>query len=117
MIKTIDRIRGEGDGNGLVIAGSAKVAIRESVASGNNFSGLYVEHAGTELNVEGCLIANNKGNGIRSQPSTIVRVSNSTITGNATGLSDAGALLTRGNNTVDGNTTNVSGPITSLPGI
>jgi hypothetical protein len=42
--------------------------------------------------------------------SSVVRVSNSTIVNNTTGVSSAfgGVLLTRGNNTLEGNNTNGS---------
>jgi hypothetical protein len=69
------------------------------------------------VNVESCLVANNAFSGIVSSISAIARVSNSTVTNNNTGLDNGASMATRGNNTVRGNTTNVSGnPLTAEPG-
>jgi hypothetical protein len=64
-------------------------------------------------------VARGNDRGIRTQGSSIVRLSDSVVTNNGTGLSvAAGAtLLTRGNSTVTGNITDVSGVLTPLAGI
>jgi hypothetical protein len=59
-----------------------------------------------QVNLEERLITNG-GIGVFSYSvGSVVRVSNSTIIGNNTGLSNSGKLLTRGNNTVEGNKSN-----------
>jgi len=92
--------------------------VRDSVASGNAGPGFGADQnppapGGGELNIENCLAANNLI-GIVSYPFSLVRVSNTTVTDNATGLfiEDPGSLLSRGNNTVEGNATN--GSFTSI---
>ena len=60
--------------------------------------------------------------GLSSQPSvgtgTVMRVSNSTAVNNGTGFSQGSSAVfeSRGNNTVRGNTTNISGTITAIGG-
>jgi hypothetical protein len=121
-VATIDQVRleGNGTGDGLLALDGTKVVVRNSLASLNVF-GFEVEgtNAPAELNIENCLAINNSGAGIllgTSNPTTTVRISNSTVTNNGTGLrNDAGTpmFLSRGNNTVEGNGTNTSGPIGS----
>jgi parallel beta helix pectate lyase-like protein len=112
---SIDHARLEGNSSvGLFVQGG-KASIRDSVASGNG-NGIVAQNSGTQVNVESCLVANNFG-GIASTTSATVRVSNSTVTNNNTGLVNNAFMETRGNNTVRGNTTNVSGnPLTADPG-
>jgi hypothetical protein len=116
---SIDSVRLEGNaGNGLFVAG-ANVSIRNSVASGNG-GGLKANNpSGTcELNIENCMVSNNRegvvADGFGGGAAT-VRISGSTVTNNEFGLRqlDVGVLLSRGNNTVEGNTNNTSGTIGS----
>ena len=72
-------------------------------------AGLFV-HDGGVLNVTDCLVSGNtnaggNASGLLAQTSGIMRVSNSTITDNDLGLSflSGGQLLSRLNNTVEGN--------------
>jgi hypothetical protein len=92
----------------LVSDFNAATTIRDSVASGSSVTGLVGEGGG-ELNIENCLAANNN-NGIASvTDGSTVRVSNTTVTDNVTGLAAGnGMLLSRGNNTVQGNGTHGS---------
>ena len=108
---SLDRCRLEGNVNGLGITrGSA--TIRDSVASGNSGSGFSASTftaTAVDLNIENCLAANNPGIGIlSSQATTTVRVSDTTVTDNGTGVfqTSSGVMLSRSNNTVEGNTTN-----------
>ncbi len=105
---------------GLFVS-SGKASIADSVASGNTSVGIEAGAPSpsftAEVNVESCLVANNAGNGIVSGPATTntVRVSNSTVTDNATfGLEaeSLGVLLSRTDNTVEGNGTDTSGTST-----
>lgn len=100
---SIDHCRLEANSNyGLVSEHIAETTIRDSVVSGNALVGLQ---AAGDLNIENCLVTNN-GTGIASVG--VIRVSNSTVTENTTGLSygiGVGQLLSRSNNTVEGNGT------------
>jgi len=104
---SVDRCRFEGSAVGVRDDTNAQVSIKDSVASGNSYAGFFAAFGG-ELNVEDCLIANNAVGLYSSSsgvPSTL-RASNCTVTDNGTGLIGAGGnLLSRSNNTVQGNTT------------
>ena len=116
---SIDHVRIENTGEGLSVW-QGIVSVRDSVVSGNT-TGIQGGSADgeAEVSVENCLVANNQ-DGIRSVPLggqvSLVRVANSTITSNQTGLvqSGAGTLLSRGDNTLEGNTTDTSGTIGSF---
>jgi hypothetical protein len=96
---SIDRCRLEGNMYGLESDLNAVTTIRDSVASGQSWFGLFAEIGG-ELNIDNCVAANN-GIGIDSHG--LIRVANSTVTGNGSGLFESGSLLSLGNNTVEGN--------------
>jgi hypothetical protein len=110
---------------GLSAGDGSSVTVRGSIASGNTRG--FAAHAKTslpvQLNLENCVASNNADAGFivgpdivgPDMPSFVGRVSNSTITHNGTGLSviGPGVLLSRGNNTVEGNQTDVSGKIAS----
>jgi hypothetical protein len=111
-IATIEGSTFEANGGSGVLAGASKAVIRDSVSSGNA-NGFMLFGSG-EMNVEGCLAANNSAAGIGvvgfqiNGALPILRVSNSTATNNGIGLSQddsAGPtiLLSRGDNTVEGN--------------
>jgi hypothetical protein len=102
---------------------SARLTLDGSVASGSGNAGI-IAHAGSsgpvDVNVESCAVSGNVVNGIAAQSDSTgiatVRVSNSTVTGNGTGLANSGSpalILSRGNNTVEANTTNTGGTIGS----
>jgi len=99
----------------------AYATVRSSVASGNGGGFAVFSSGGTpsELNIENCVASNNQ-TGILCYglgAAAVVRLSNSTITGNQKGLHAVGVspmLLSRGNNTVEGNfLTNWEGSIGS----
>jgi parallel beta helix pectate lyase-like protein len=108
---SLDHCRLEDNVDGLSVS-RGSVTIRDSVASGNSRYGFYAVSLGgspVELTVEDCLAANNASAGIVSQAATAtVRVSDTTVTDNATGIAQlsSGVMLTRMTNTVEGNTPN-----------
>ena len=118
----IEHSRLENNSTGLYLLGGTQVTVRDTVASGNTYYGFEVDWG--DLNIETCAVANNAG-GIYSTtvpspsgPSTVV-VSNSVVTNNQNyGFRQSGTstFLSRGNNTVRGNGTDVSGTITPLAG-
>jgi hypothetical protein len=110
----IDQVRLEENvTDGLLVSDGATVTVRNSLASGNGntgFAAVSATSAKVELDIENCVASNNTGFGVSALsgstgPAT-VRVSNSTVTHNHVGLGNFGApaaLLSRGNNTVEGN--------------
>lgn len=118
---TVERARIEGNVRGLDIQTGSRVTVRDSVISGNLDIGVLVFSNGSspiDMNIENCMISNN-GYGIdaaRTSTGVIaVRISNSTVTNNSNvGIINIGSLsvvLSRSNNTVEGNETDTSGTI------
>jgi hypothetical protein len=111
---SVDRSRFEANGvpGGLVAADNSRVAVRDSVFSGNGQRGLRAATLGgpAELDIESCLISFN-GEGVLSgstfNDAATVRLSNNTITDNVTGVRfiNGNLLLSGGGNTIRGNTT------------
>jgi hypothetical protein len=99
------------DGTGST--GGITMTISDSEVAGNSQDGIIAVTPGSGAPI-GVMVTNtksvNNNIGIRSLgPNVTVRVDNSKITGNVTGLSfggGGGALLTYGNNNVDANGTN-----------
>jgi len=110
---------GTANGFGVFATNNARVAVSDTVASGNG-TGMGAESgvgSGAQLNAENCVAANNFLDGFRVNGSatTIVRVSNSTATNNTNGFRQTGGVFeSRGNNTVRGNTSNTVGLITPI---
>jgi hypothetical protein len=114
---SIERSRVEGlgaTGIGILAGGNSRVTIRDTVSSGNGtgFQADPQTMSGiVEMNLENCVATNNGFAGIFADGSpgtSIIRVSNTTVTNNNIGLTfnPGGSILTRGNNTVEGNTNN-----------
>lgn len=95
------------DGTGST--GGIKVTLDDTAASSSTFSGLVAITPGggaaVDMLVNHSVIANNGSNGIRSEGAGArVRLSDSTITGNVTGLSIAGGtVISFSNNRIKGN--------------
>lgn len=116
---SIEHCRVEGLGTpgiGIKAGDNSRVTIRDTVSSGNG-TGFQADpqtsSATVEMNLENCVAANNSFAGIFADGSpgtSIIRVSNTTVTNNNIGLTfnPGGSILTRGNNTVEGNTQNRS---------
>lgn len=123
VLGSIDKSRFEHNTFGLNMTVNGRATVRDSVASGNSNAGFLASGFGAsnfaELNIENCMAVGN-GTGIRAEgfsgASGLARVSNSVVTGNGTGLQvgASGGIETRGNNTVAGNVTDVSGVLTPL---
>ncbi len=117
----LERVRLKGNQYGVLSTSNSYVTVRASNVSGNVQAGLVVDsHLGggttAEMTVEDCLVAHN-GVGVESlaynSSLATIRVSDSTVMNNGTGLwQDGGSLLSRTNNSVVGNTTNTIGTIT-----
>jgi hypothetical protein len=118
---SIDHVRLEGNTGFGLLVDTGKVSLADSVISGSNTNLQAVSNGTvTDVNVENCVVANSStgvaifvnalGGG-----STTLRLSNSTVTDNQIGLwqHSPALLLSRGNNTVEGNGTNTMGTIGS----
>jgi parallel beta helix pectate lyase-like protein len=93
---------------GLYLRSSSKTLVESSTSSNNSFGGFYAP-TNTVMTMTRCTASSNHFGVVASGGGTIY-VTNSTITANDTGVSDAGAgiVLSRGNNTLQNNTTNGS---------
>jgi hypothetical protein len=114
---SLERTRLLGNGTGLSVLSNSKATLKEGVVSGNA-TGLYAASSASELNVEDSVVSHNAGGGIWGDTSSVVRISNTTIANNTVGLqqSGSGVVESRGGNTIEGNGTDTSGTIGTLPG-
>lgn len=125
VLASVERTRFEHNTIGLAATVSGRASLRDCVASGNSDAGFLASGFGAnnvaEINLEGCLAANN-GTGVRAEgysgAAGVARVSSCLVSDNGTGLQvgTSGAVETRGNNTVAGNATNISGTPTPISG-
>jgi len=121
----IDRVRLEGNETGLCVAAPSQVTVRNSLASGNT-AGFFANNSDSSSNsslyIENCVASGNSGEGVLAfngggTGSATIKISNSTVTNNGIGLHVMGSnaiVLSRGNNTVEGNTTSTMGTIGSF---
>ena len=100
---TLHNVRVQNSNFGISIGSAARVMINSSVFSGNTQAGIEVEtsFSPVEVNVDNSVTSNN-GIGVQNlNGSVTLRLSNSDITFNATGIS--GATLSFTNNRISGN--------------
>jgi hypothetical protein len=98
---TLDRVRLVGNRFGLRADATARAMIRNSEATGNNTNGFIATAGSVGLFLEGSIASDNTNNGILVGVGPVVRISNSIVTGNGTGLN--GSILSFGNNRIGGN--------------
>jgi hypothetical protein len=123
---TVRNATASGSSNGFAarsLNGSPVQLNLDRCVASNNGAGIRASgnSAGAvEINVESCVVSNNNIAGVlalaTSTGATTIRISNSMVTDNNVGLSNGGppaAILSRGNNTVEGNGTDTSGTIGS----
>jgi nitrous oxidase accessory protein NosD len=113
---TITRTIVSGNQDGITLINSPKVNVTWTTAEHNDRYGYYVTGE-SEMTLEQSVARGNL-TGLQVASGT-ARISSSVVTNNGTGISvgSTATLLTRVNNTVSGNTTNVSGTVTPLGGI
>jgi hypothetical protein len=103
---TIDNSRFEFNGSGITADANSRVTIRDSVLSSNSLQGVQASpSAGTaDVNIENSVISYNL-TGLLVNNNGTVRLSNTTVAGNYTGLSNTGtgAIISYGNNRLHGN--------------
>jgi hypothetical protein len=118
----LDNVKVEDNATGITVDGSATtganiVTIRNSVVSGSSGNGVRANDSGggsTNVSLEQSSASNNATNGVAAiGANATVRLSNSTVTGNARGLNtgSGGKIISHGGNLVSGNT--VDGAFTS----
>jgi hypothetical protein len=103
---------------GLYVSSNAKAGIKDAVVAGNGI-GLNALAGGTgdsELAIETCALSNNSIGAYATSSAGGVGnlwISGSSVTGNTTGLlqGSSGVILSRTNNTIEGNGTDTSGTI------
>src|SRR5215831_8436027 len=89
---TAEGVRLESNQAGLFATNGARLSIRNSVIAGNSQQGIVASGNGpgsfVEVNIEGCMIANNGADGVDSDANgtAIVRISTSIVTDNSIGL-------------------------------
>jgi hypothetical protein len=104
---SLDGVRVENSGRGIRVQ-RAFATIRDTRSSGHAGHGI-IAAGGGRLNIESSLAAHNGGVGVLAAgTNAVVRLSNTTVTANATGLDvqDGGNILSFGNNRLFGNTIN-----------
>jgi hypothetical protein len=91
--------------------GGGRMNVTESAAVQNLQNGYFASGSSSRMTVESSLARGNVNAGLLVQPGSLARISNSVFIDSATGIHNGlGAVETRGNNTVAGNTTNVANP-------
>jgi hypothetical protein len=118
---TLERTRLLNNGNGLRASSRAKVNLKDCLVSGNSSAGVLAQPEDAslaEINVESSIFTYNHYallafDGGFSAPT--IRVANSTITDNLFGTYQTGssAIISRGNNTIEGNNADVFGTLTT----
>jgi hypothetical protein len=88
----LDRVQMHSNGNaGLAITNGVQAMVTRSTSS-SNVHGFYAD-SNAVLNVDESFAFGNSGTGINSQTGATIRLSHTTVTGNATGLSAAGGSI------------------------
>ncbi|HKI06022.1 MAG TPA: right-handed parallel beta-helix repeat-containing protein [Thermoanaerobaculia bacterium] len=111
-LATIDNVRVERSAFGIEVQDRGKATVMNSVMSRNTNSGfraLSLTGAGAEITVVDSVATFNLGSGLRAEgTNAMVRMDNVTITGNASGITNAlgGVTASFGNNKNSGNTAN-----------
>ena len=100
-----------GPGQGIVTndagptSGTAEINIENTIFTGNVFGGIVTQNNAV-VSVSNCTIAHGNVGIFSNSPGSVIRVSSTTITRNVEGLKAVtGSILSRGNNTLEGNTT------------
>ncbi|HTG17003.1 MAG TPA: right-handed parallel beta-helix repeat-containing protein [Blastocatellia bacterium] len=110
VVGSLDNVRLEAMGNGLVAGQNAFMTVRNSSIFQNNTNGIQASANGSLVNVENCMVAQN-GTGINASVSgATIRLSRSNILNNSTGINiAAGATVaTFQNNVIFGNAAGVN---------
>lgn len=104
----LEKVRMENNLFGLRADDGARVTVHDSVATENSANGFVLAGNATavEVNLDHCVSANNEQVGVKAVGATaVMRISNTTVTGNGTGLQapNGGSIVSFGNNRIAGN--------------
>ena len=105
---TIRRSIASGNGDRGIAAINSPVRVTSTIAAQNGNFG-FLATGTTKLTLESSAAHGNGQAGLLVGSPAIARISNSTFTDNATGISNTGTIRTLGNNVVDGNTSDAVG--------
>jgi hypothetical protein len=119
----LDHVEAENNGSGIFVGSftqTVNMTVSDSVSANNAGSGIQVFSivGMVSVMVRNATIANNAGNGLEADSTgATIRVTRSTITGNATGwaVSSPGVVSSYADNNIDGNTSANSEPPSPLP--
>ena len=117
---TLDNVRLENNQFGMRVEGGTQATVARSSATGNATNGFIAVGTAVgaaQISLESTVASNNGSNGVRAdQAGSTIRLSNTLITNNVgNGLSvNGGAIVSFGNNSVDGNGVNGS-PTSTVP--
>ena len=103
---SVDHVQMHGNGNsGLAITGGARAVVAHSSATSNAVMGFYAD-TGAFLDVEDSVAFGNANTGVMALTGATVRLSNTTVTNNSTGLhvGFGSNILSFGSNRIAGNT-------------
>jgi Right handed beta helix region len=114
----VSNVSANNNGTGINVVGSAaavNVTIANSGASNNTILGIGAASPETAILLRN-VVASNNNTGIASTSSSIIRVSQSVVTGNVAGVyvTGTGTIDTYGDNDINGNTTDITGTLTKI---
>jgi len=116
---TIERSCMDGNATGLDAEDYSVATMLDGFVSANSTTGVLSTAANgtSEINLEGCIVAGN-GVGVQANANGTVRLSETMVTSNTTGLQEsgtpAGTIISYGNIQIAGNTTN-GAPTSTVP--
>jgi hypothetical protein len=103
----LDDVRMQGGANGVLVNGTADLVVRNSVISAATFDGVRIVSTGVADGlIDNVMINDGSAAGLSADGGTArLRVANSSITGNATGVlvANGGSVISFGNNRLEGN--------------
>ena len=102
-------------GTGIIVRAGNSGVIRNSVVSDNAIIGISVNDAGSEFSIENCMVIYNPFGVSIKTGNPIVRISNTMVTKNDTGLRPgSGQIISYGNNRISGNNIE-NNPTSTIP--
>jgi hypothetical protein len=113
----LDRVQMHGNVNaGFAITNAATATVVKSSATSNGSHGFYAD-VGSILNLTDSVASENPNSGVTSLTGGTVRLSNTTVTNNGSGLTvtPGSNILSYGNNSIAGNLSNNGPPTGTLP--
>lgn len=98
---SFDHVYLQGSATGLTASNNVKCTISNSIIS-NNTTGIN-NGVNCIINTENCMVNNNTNGIMQTDASAVIRLSNTSILDNVSGISTGGTVLSSGNNRIFGN--------------